>query len=491
MAEKKVNSTEGDPWERVAARLGTDLFLDLQPDPSTTARGRGAMRRRALADALRDAISHGRLPPGTMVPPYRSLAADLGLARGTVAAVYAELVAEGRLTARQGSGTRVAGGIHPQPASLAPPTVTLPTADHDFALGQPNPSLFPRSAWAASTRRALNGASDSVFAPSAPNGSETLRTELAAYLARARGVRTSPDCIVLTTSVSGSLDLLSRTVFGRKVAVESHGLPFHREVIARRGVGTSPLPVDARGADVSRLADSGVDAVVLTPSHQYPFGVALAPDRRAEVVEWATRTDAVIVEDDYDGELRYDRDPVGALQGLAPDSVIQTGSVSKSLSPAVRIGWLVLPPRLVSSVMWAKGVREPDASIVDQLVLADMIAAGTYDTHIRRSRQFYRARRDHLIARLAADGIEVSGIAAGLHAVIPLPVDVEHRLLRDCHARGFAFGGLDAMRHPDADPPVDENGVAQGGLVVGFASPANSTFVRDVDALATLITEYR
>jgi GntR family transcriptional regulator/MocR family aminotransferase len=478
-----------DPWDELAARLGTDLFLDLQPDPSTTARGRGAQLRRRLADALRDAIADGRLPAGTTLPPYRSLAADVGLSRGTVTAVYNELVAEGRLIARQGSGTTVAAGAA---RSVESPGSHVPSATasvrHDFSLGQPNASLFPRAEWVAATRRALAEAPDAVFGPSPPNGSERLRTELAHYLSRARGVRTTPDRIVLTTSVMSALELLGRTVLGRRIAVEGYGLPFHRDVIARQGVSIEPIPVDHHGAVVEDLVDRDVSAVLLTPSHQFPLGVALEPDRRRQVIEWARRSDALIIEDDYDGELRYDREPVGALQGLAPEQVIYVGSVSKSLSPAVRIGWIVLPPRLVDTVMWAKGIREPDASVVDQLVLADMIATGAYDKHIRRSRQFYRRRRDTLITRLAEQGITVGGIPAGLHAVVGMGHDAESRVLNAGWDRGFSLVGLDSLRHPDAPAVIDRDGNPGGGILVGFGTPAASTFDTDVNALTELIT---
>lgn len=477
-----------DRWAELAARLGTDLFLDLQPDPSTPTRGRGARLRARLADALRESIADGRLAPGTSLPPYRSLAADLQIARGTVAAAYADLVAEGRLVARQGSRTRVAAGNAPPPVTVPP--VAAPTVRHDFSLGQPNSSLFPRTAWIAATRRAVSSAPDSAFGPSLPNGSATLRGELAAYLSRVRGVRTTPEHIVLTTSVNSALGQLSRTVFGRSVAVESVGLPFHRDAVTAQGTHVEPIAVDADGAVIEELAHLDVCAALLTPSHQFPLGVALAPARRMAAIEWARATGSWIVEDDYDGELRYDRQPVGALQGLAPDRVIYVGSVSKSLSPALRIGWLVLPPTLVETVMWAKGIREPDASIVDQLVLADLIATGNYDKHIRRSRAFYRRRRDQLTTRLATAGVEVFGVAAGLHATIPVPVETEQEILATCYERGFALAGLDAMRHPDAPRPTDAAGTPLGGIIVGFGTPAASTFATDLDALVTLLREF-
>ena len=481
----------GDPWAAVAQRLGADLFLDLQPEPGIASRGRNAQLGRRLANALRSAIVDGRLTDGTRLPPYRSLAADLGLARGTVSAVYQELIAEGWLTARQGSGTRVAGGTSAS-GEVAPEwaaRITIPEVQHDFSLGHPNAALFPRAAWIASTRRAIGEAPDSAFAPTPPNGNMRLRRVLADYLARVRGVRTHPDHIVLTTSVHSALDLLARTVFDKNVAVESYGLPIFADVILGRGVDVMSVPVDDAGIRVDALPTEP-SAVLVTPSHQFPSGVALAPERRSALIEWARRSGAFIVEDDYDGELRYDREPVGALQALAPDAVIYLGSASKTLSPSVRIGWIVLPAALVPKVMWSKGIREHDASIVDQLVLADLIESGQYDKHIRRSRAFYRARRTALIDRLAEAGITTMGIAAGLHAVIPMPPATEAAILAETYQRGFALAGLDAMRRPDADPLHDGDGEPVGGIVVGFGTPSASTFDQDLDALVALLRDH-
>lgn len=496
MVDKSVNSGQvaTDPWDEVARRLGTDLYLDLQPDPTASPRGRGARRRHSLAEALRAAIDDGRLPAGTRLPPYRSLAADVGLARGTVASVYQELIAEGWLVARQGSGTHVADTVGRARTDAEPTRARAepPPPRHNFALGQPNSSLFPRADWIASTRRAITEASDDAFAPGHPQGTARLRRSLASYLARARGLRAEPEQIVLTTSVMSALELLSRSVFGDILAVESHGLPFHRQVIERGGTSTVPVAIDTDGAVVDDLPDA-VAGVLLTPSHQFPTGVSLSPPRRAAVIEWARSGGRLIVEDDYDGELRYDREPVGALQALGPDVVIYAGSVSKSLSPAVRVGWLVLPPQLVDTMVWAKGIREPDASIVDQLVLADLIDSGAYDRHIRRSRQYYRRRRDRITGRLARSGVRVPGIAAGLHAVIPLPTDSESRVVAEASRRGFALAPLSFFRHPACDVtdggPADGRGLG-GGVVVGFGTPAASAFAADVEALADLVGDY-
>ncbi|MDH3005336.1 PLP-dependent aminotransferase family protein [Gordonia alkanivorans] len=491
MEENRVNpsATATDPWAEVAARLGADLFLDLQPDPGASARGRGATLRRTLTEALRSAILDGRLPAGTALPPYRSLAADLGLARGTVSAVYQELIAEGWLTARQGSATRVAdGAAHPETASNRkaderPSTPSPFRFPHDFSLGQPCAGMFPRTDWIRATRRVLTGAGDEVFAPTHPQGRAELRRALSGYLSRTRGVRTTADLIVLGTAVQSALELLSRGVFGDVLAVEGHGLPFHWQAVVRGGTRVVPIAVDDEGMVIDDLERSGAAAVLLSPSHQFPTGVPLSPARRMQVIEWARRTGAVIVEDDYDGEFRYDRDPVGALQALGPDVVIHAGSMSKSLSPAVRAGWLALPPHLMDVVMNAKGVREGDASIVDQLILADLIDSGAYDRHIRRSRQVYRQRRDALVEAVTACGLGLPGIAAGLHAVIPVDHADEGALVHEAFRRGIGLVGLSLFRHPDADP------LPHGGLVVGFGTPAASTFTADLQALRDLLAE--
>lgn len=479
MAENSVNlpgadspaARSRDPWGEVAAGLGADLFLD-PPLANTGTRGRAATLRRTLAEALRSAIRDGRLPPGTALPPYRSLAADLGVARGTVSAVYQELVAEGWLTARQGSATRVAeGAAHPD-AGRDASTVQTATAtatfriQHDFSLGQPCAGMFPRTDWVRATRRVLTDCADDAFAPAHPQGRPELRLALAGYLGRTRGVRTTADRIVLGTAVQSALELLSRTVIGDVLAVESHGLGAAGPVddlhaAGRRQRHTGREVVARREQDRRRAA-----ALELVDDH------ALAVHRDGG---------AVIVEDDYDGEFRYDRDPVGALQALGPDVVIHAGSVSKSLSPAVRAGWLALPDHLVEKVVQAKGLREPDASILDQLILADLIGSGAYDRHIRRSRQAYRARRDALVDAMTATGFRLPGIAAGLHAVIPVEHDAENALVHRAFARGIGLVGLSVFRHPDAEP------LPCGGLVVGFGTPAASTYTADLEALTRLL----
>ncbi|MFF2041364.1 PLP-dependent aminotransferase family protein [Kitasatospora sp. NPDC058170] len=464
-----------------ARSTGSDLHLEL---PATGG------RRAALMTALREAIRSGRLAPGTRLPPYRSLATDLGIARNTAADAYAELVAEGWLTARQGSGTTVAERAEPAgPVRSRRPSVP-PRPAHDLRQGQPDAASFPRTAWLAAGRRALTAAPNEAFGPGDPQGRRELRTVLADYLARARGVRTDPDRIVICSGFAHALRLLfdgAGAVLPGPLAVEGYGLAFHRSLLARAGVPTVPLSLDEDGARVRELAaHPAVRAVLLTPAHQFPTGGPLHAARRSAVVDWARGSAGLVLEDDYDGEFRYDRQPVGAVQGLDPDRVVYLGSASKSLTPALRLGWMVLPEHLVDRVLAVKGEREGWASALDQLTLADFIDAGGYDRHLRRMRRRYRDRRDQLVAALEqrAPHIGVSGISAGLHAVLRLPPGTERSVLKAAAYRGLAVDGLADYRHPltgeTAMPAAD-------GLVVGYATPPDHAYPAALAALCDVL----
>ncbi|MGW7403769.1 MocR-like pyridoxine biosynthesis transcription factor PdxR [Streptomyces sp. NPDC054833] len=477
-----------ESWVNSAERIGADLHLELS--------GPGG-RRAALIRALREAVRSGRLAAGTRLPPYRSLAADLGVARNTVADAYAELVAEGWLTARQGSGTRVAERAEPLRHAVRVPRKAPPQPPprargprHDFRQGTPDASAFPRTAWAASYRRALQAAPTEAFGPGDPTGRLELREALTEYLARARGVRTEPGRIVICSGFAHALRLL----FGQRgqgdpgggvlrgpLAVEAYGLGFHRDLLTAAGVRTVPLPLDEHGARVDRLGRER--AVLLTPAHQFPTGGPLHAERRAAVIDWARARGTVVLEDDYDGEFRYDRKPVGAVQGLDPDRVIHIGSVSKSLSPALRLGWMVLPERYVGAVLAAKGEREAWASVLDQLALADFVVSGSYDRHVRRMRQRYRRRRDRLVEALAerAPHVEVTGVAAGLHAVLRLPPGTERSAVKAAAWHGIALDGLAGFRHPAAEER------AADGLVVGYATPSEHAYGAALEALCAVL----
>ncbi|MEV3946701.1 PLP-dependent aminotransferase family protein [Streptomyces halstedii] len=463
-----------DSW----AAFGADLHIEPV----------GSGLRSGLTTALRDAVRSGRLPPGTRLPSSRTLAADLGMARNTVADAYADLVAEGWLTARQGSGTRVAERVPAargsSAAAPAPPVRRRPA--HTLMAGSPDISAFPRAAWLKAARRALTAAPNEAFGYGDPQGRVELRTVLAEYLARARGVYAAPERVVVCAGFVHGLSLLGQALRRRgvrEVAVESYGLHIHRDLLTAAGLRTPGLPVDALGARTELLAGMrGAGAVLMTPAHQFPTGVPLHADRRAAAIDWARSRAGLILEDDYDGEFRYDRQSVGALQGLDPERVVYLGTASKSLAPGLRLAWMVLPGNLVDEVRAVKGGAEWMPPAPDQLTLAEFIASGAYDRHVRSMRLRYRRRRDALVAALAerAPDVRVSGIAAGLHAVLELPADTERSVVQAAAWQGLALEGLSRFRHPEAEP-------GREGLVIGYGSPAESAWAGALDALCRVL----
>ncbi|MEV8587894.1 PLP-dependent aminotransferase family protein [Streptomyces sp. NPDC051180] len=499
------------------ATFGADLHLEL----------RGPRLRAGLMEALREAVRSGRLEAGTRLPSSRSLAADLGMARNTVADAYAELVAEGWLTARQGSGTRVARraasrrppvrtpgpgpvrapgpaarrGSVPQPPPSAAPSEAgglRPGAPagpwrsgapaHNLKAGSPDLASFPRAEWLKAYRKAITAAPNEAFGYGDPRGRIELRTALAEYLSRARGVHARPERIMICAGFVHGLMLMGDVLRGRgvrDVAVESYGLDVHAQLLERAGLGTPPLPHDARGTRVEELAEQGfggTGAVLMTAAHQFPLGGALPPDRRAAVVDWARAAGGFVLEDDYDGEFRYDRQPVGALQGLDPERVVYLGTASKSLAPGLRLAWMVVPEELMAEVVAAKGAVDWVSSAPDQLAFAEFLGSGAYDRHVRASRLRYRRRRDQLVAAVAADSPEtrVSGIAAGLHAVLALPPGTEQEVLRAAAWHGLAVQGLGAFRRPTVPATLD-------GLVVGYATPPDSGWQSALRALCRVL----
>ncbi|WP_037682008.1 PLP-dependent aminotransferase family protein [Streptomyces griseus] len=454
------------------ATFGIDLHL--QPA--------GPGLRRGLTDALREAVRTGRLAPGTRLPSSRSLAADLGIARNTVAEAYADLVAEGWLTARQGSGTQVAERAVPRRQDRPPRRHREPgRLPYSLIPGSPDVSAFPRAEWLKAGRRALTAAPSDALDYGDPRGRVELRTALADYLARARGVRADPDHIVICSGFAHGLRLLAEALHDdgtRTLAVESYGLDVHWNLLHRSGLRTIPLPFDELGTRTEELtASEGPRAVLLTPAHQFPLGVALRPERRAAVVEWARRSGGLVLEDDYDGEFRYDRQPVGALQDLDPEHVVHLGTTSKSLAPGLRLGWLVLPPHLTPGITRLGGALT--TGVLEQLTLAEFLTSGAYDRHVRSARQRYRARRDALVEALAARApeVRVTGIAAGLHAVLQLPPGTEETVVRAGAWQGLALHGLSRYRHPEAEPqPMD-------ALVVGYGTPPDHAWSGTLEAL--------
>ncbi|MFI0479856.1 PLP-dependent aminotransferase family protein [Actinomadura sp. 9N215] len=453
---------------------GVDLHLD--PD---TAGG----RRTGLERALRAAIRTGRLAPGDTVPSTRALAAQLRLSRGTVTAAYDQLAAEGYLTTVPGSGTRVAETAQPAPTGPpSPPGTGEPV--HDLLPGRPDLSAFPARAWLRSTRRVLAAAPPEAYALGDPRGRPELRAALAGYLGRARGVHADPDRIVITSGYAQSLGLLAEVLAGSgttAIAMEEPGHPFHREVVRRHCLKIVPLPVDDLGARAGPLGRAG--AAVLTPAHQYPTGATLHPDRRRALTARARATGATIIEDDYDGEFRYDRHPVGALQGTAPGHVVYAGTASKTLAPALRLAWLVLPAHLVEPVAEAKRLADAHTQSLGQLVLADLIGTHAYDRHVRASRLRYRRRRDLLAGTLRdrVPHVRVQGIAAGLHALVLLPDGGpgEAAILERAATRGLALMPLrDHWQNPSGRPQ---------GFVIGYSTPLAAAYRPALDALCSVL----
>jgi GntR family transcriptional regulator/MocR family aminotransferase len=459
----------------------TSAGLDLHLELSAT------RPRAALEAALREAVRGGRLAAGTTLPSSRVLARDLGVARNTVAEAYAQLVAEGWLAARHGSGTWVAerAGHAPPDSGPAASGRAQRRARYDLRPGVPDLTAFPRAAWLAAARKALASAPATELGYADPRGLPVLRVALAGYLARVRGVAVTPDRIVVCAGYAQGLALTCAVLRARgvhTVAVESYGHPGHRRIVTGSGLVTTVLPVDEHGADTSQLGDAG--GVVLTPSHQFPLGVALAPHRRRAVAAWASDTGATVIEDDYDGEFRYDRQAVGALQSLAPEHVVYAGTASKSLAPGLRLGWLALPPDLAAEVTEVNRGTGQLSSSLDQLTLAEFISSGGYDRQVRRARLAYRQRRDRLVAALATGvpQVTVTGISAGLHVLVRLPAGLaEQEVIRRAAARGLALQGLAGSRAggPDIGP----------ALIVGYATPPAHAFSTAVARLRAVLTD--
>jgi GntR family transcriptional regulator / MocR family aminotransferase len=460
------------------ANYGIDLHLELA----------GSRLRAALEAALREAVRGGRLAAGARLPSSRDLAADLGIARNTVADAYGQLVAEGWFEAKTGSGTWVAEQPVPVAVRAYADAVSRPADPrYDLRAGIPAVSAFPRRAWQAAGRAALAAAGDQVLGYPDPRGLAELRAALAGYLGRARGVLATPENIVISTGFVHALALICRMLSerGRTVlAIEAYGHMLHRRIAAAHGMEVVALPVDAAGAVPQMLESSGAAAAVLTPAHQYPLGMTLAPARRTAFVRWAARTGGFIIEDDYDGEFRFDRQPVGAMQALAPGHVIYAGTASKSLAPGLRLGWLVVPDSLTEAIVATKELSGGANGTPEQLTLATFIESGRYDRQIRQSRLAYRNRRDRLIAALrrSAPDVRLTGIAAGLHAVAELPAaEDEADVVARAASHGVAVDGLSQYAHAR-----HERGPA---LVVGYGRPAEHAFTTAVGRLCAALAE--
>lgn len=444
-----------------------DLHLDLD----LASRG----RRATLERALRDAVHDGRLAPGTVLPSSRALAHDLHLSRGTVVEAYAQLVAEGYVLTRPGAATIVAETAVASPAHQDS-RERSPRARVDLRPGLLDlASTFPRAEWLRAERAVLRAAPDDAFDYGDPRGTSELRVALTTYLGRTRGVVTAPEHIVICAGFAHGLALLSRalrSLGADAIAMEDPCLPAHRAIVRDQELGVVAVAVDDHGAQVDVLEHASAQVAVVTPAHQYPTGVTLSPQRRTQLVKWAQHTGGVVIEDDYDGEFRYDRQPVGAVQGLDPDHVVYAGTTSKTLAPGVRVGWLVLPPRLVEPVVEANRHGGATPSALQQLVLAHLLSSGQLDRHLRRLRVGYRNRRDALVATLsdAVPSLRTTGIAAGLHLLLYLTntATTEDEVRATAEKHGVALAYLGSHWH---QPENHEQ-----GIVVGYSRPSAAAF---------------
>jgi GntR family transcriptional regulator/MocR family aminotransferase len=436
---------------------GPELLIELR-------RERGRPLRAQLEDGLRDAVRSGRLMAGAPLPSSRALARDLGVSRRLVVEAFAQLSAEGYLVTRQGAGTFVAETAAAAPAPTPAPQPRPPR--YDFFPGAPDLSAFPRAAWARAVRDVMRETPDHELSYGDPRGAPALRTALAGYLVRARGVVAQPERMVITSGAAQALSLLAGVLVARgtpRIAVEDPSLPTHIEVLARRGADVVPVPVDEEGLRVDALERAGAAAVVVTAAHQMPLGVALSVDRRAALLAWR----GLVVEDDYDAEFRYDRPPLAALQGLAPEQVAYLGSASKTLAPGLRLGWLVLPADLVGEVAQEKLLADMGGDVIGQLALARLIESGAYDRHLRVLRRRHRARRDAMVQAVERHlpGAQVLGIAAGLHANVLLAEPVDVRAFEAaCEARSVRVYGsrrrMISLGYANLPEPAIERGLA-------------------------------
>lgn len=457
--------------------LGPELFLTMDRDlPESLGL--------QLQAQLREAIRAGRLSAGERLPSSRNLATELGISRGLVVDCFQQLEAEGYLTTRGGSATRVASeAIAPFPSPSRRPEES--PLDVDFRPHVPDLTSFPMRAWMRALGDVGREAPMSAVGYGDPQGALVLREVLAAYLRRVRGGAAEPEHLVICNGFAQGINLvfsvLSASGIGQ-VALEDPGDRDNDAAARRAGLDPVYVPVDEGGLDVQALAETSSRAVVLTPAHQTPTGVALAPERRQQLVAWARRHDGIIIEDDYDAELRYDRQPVGSLQGLAPEIVIALGSTSKTLAPALRMGWIVGPPTMVQAIAAEKMLADRGSPGIEQLALAKLIESGRFDQHLRRMRLVYSARRTALVRALAihAEDVQLGGLAAGFHAVVHLRNgSSEREVVVNALSRSIGLYGMSDYRSSGDTNPA--------ALILGFGNLTESSIAKGISVIGDLL----
>lgn len=452
--------------------------------------------RRHLETQLRTAITSGRLVPGTRLPSTRDLARQLNVSRGTTLAVYEQLVAEGYLESKRGSATRVTFGGVPRPPYPAPGETPPPFKEQvvhcDLDPGFPSLSAFPRNAWLAAYRAGLSALTDADLGYPPPAGLLSLRREVASYLGRVRSMPTSADDLVITGGTFDALAVIAdclREAGHSTIAVEDPSNPHLLRMFTTHGLEPVPIAVDEEGLDVSRLDRSGCRAVLVTPAHQYPLGVQLSPRRRRALIDWAIKGDCLVIEDDYDAEYRYDRAALGALRTLAPTVVAYLGTLSKTLAPGLRIGWLAAPAWLCASVRNRKHLGDRGDNVITQAAVREFLGTGGYDRHLRSTRLQYRRLRENLLESVSTHLPDCTpiGIEAGLHVVIRLPEnEQDSTLVEHLATAGIRVAALTAYRHHHSGFP---------GLVLGWAQARPNQLATSIQTLAgirrTLASERR
>lgn len=409
---------------------------------------RAAPLRAQLERELREAIRSGRLRAGTKLPPSRLLADELEVSRGVVVEAYSQLVAEGYLVARSGDGTRIADGLAQQPPAARAASGIARRVRYDLRSGVPDPSFFPRREWQSAGATVLTELPDAALMYGSRRGLRQLRIALSDYLGRVRAAVADPERMFIAAGATPAMTILWHTLRergARRIAVEDPAWPAIPQTIVQAGLEAVPISVDGKGLVVAELEAVEVDAVVLSPAHQYPTGTVLAPARRTDLIAWARRRGTLIVEDDYDAEYRYDREPVASLQGLAPDCVVYVGTATKTLAPGVRLGWILVPSHLVGEMAAQHGVARAMPSVLGQATYAALLERGDIDRHLRRTRRRYQSRRNTLIdavSKLLPEA-SVSGAAAGLHLIAWLPDGTNEAAIADAAAgRGVAIHTL-------------------------------------------------
>jgi GntR family transcriptional regulator/MocR family aminotransferase len=493
---KQTNSDDGFP---------SDLLVDVR-----NGEGRGIRER--LEAALRGGIQTGQLVPGAALPPTRVLAAELAISRSVVVEAYGNLAADGYLEARPGAGTNVRTDPSHEPPAPAgndpdgiggassdrraspgfqPPRRPRPAAGSPTIRlfgGLPDPALFPRAKWLLHYRSALAEVPDPDLTYPNMLGAPSLRAALDAYLGRVRGVATAAERVLVCSGFTQGLTLVCRALRRRgvrQVAVEDPCFAHHRQAIAMTGLEPVPVPVDRLGLDPGQLP-SNIAAMLIAPAHSYPSGGTLSAVRRRALIAWARRVGAIVIEDDYDAEFRYDRQPIGALQGLAPERVVYIGCASKTVTPALRLGWMAVPTDLVDELEQEKLYDDMGSALLDQLAFARFVDCGDFSRYLRRVRPIYRARRDATLEALAEQLPEArpQGEAAGLHLHVALPDGVDElELAAAAYERGVLVeDGAWHWAQPDKAPP---------SIVLGYGSVGEPAIRRGIGILADAMRALR